>query len=241
MAVGNFFVAGVNYFIQVPDAAAVQLEKVVAEKPADWSKSPRAVVLPGHDGVNGTEDDMVQRLEGGVRADLEIPGQAVFEQAAAMIEEATLANGGKFPPEEQMAEKLKDFKDPWGGGLKYTILNSARARLLSDGPDRVAGTQWDLGMMIELPQPSRKKEPSWTDKLHPPEPWLERRKRELGIKEVTENASEGPSFTRKAFSGGQTKLEGAAYFRFFMWLMLGTAAAFIPYALVYRPKTQLQD
>ncbi len=241
VAIGNFFVAGVNYFIQVPDAAAVQLEKAVEGKPADWSKSPRRVVLPGYDGVEGTGDDMVQKLEGGVRAALEIPGQAAFEQAAAMIEEAALANGGKFPPEEQMAEKLKDLKDPWGGELRYAILNSARARLLSDGPDRVSGTCWDLGMMIDAPQPSGKKEPSWTDKLHPPEPWLERRKRELGIKDVAAYSDGQPGFTRAAFCGGQTKLEGTAYFRFFMWLMLVTAVAFIPYALVYKPKTQLQD
>ena len=84
-------------------------------------------------------------------------------------------------------------------------------------------------------------EASWTDRLHPAEPWLERRKRELGIEERKEQGGESPGYVRSAFCGGQTRLQGAAYFRFFTWLMLGTAVAFIPYALLYRPKTYLQD
>jgi POT family proton-dependent oligopeptide transporter len=36
-------------------------------------------------------------------------------------------------------------------------------------------------------------------------------------------------------------MHGAEYFWFFTWLMLGTAVAFIPYALLYKPKTYLQD
>ena len=43
------------------------------------------------------------------------------------------------------------------------------------------------------------------------------------------------------FSGGMTRMEGASYFRFFAYLMLGTAIAFIPFAFLYKPKTQLQD
>jgi hypothetical protein len=49
------------------------------------------------------------------------------------------------------------------------------------------------------------------------------------------------SYSRTTYAGGQTRLHGAAYFRFFTWLMLGTALAFIPYAMVYRPRTYLQD
>ena len=43
--------------------------------------------------------------------------------------------------------------------------------------------------------------------------------------------------TRSEFSGGQSKLEGAAYFRFFTWLVLGTTLLFIPFAFFYRPRT----
>lgn len=241
VAIGNFFVAGVNHFIQIPDAAAVQLEEAVAKLPADWRKDPRTVVLPGLDGVTGTQDDLVQRLKDGVATDLEIPGKAVFDEAAALVERMTTENQGQFPKEDLANAELARFKDPWGGAIRYQILNSARARLMSDGPDQKSGTQWDLGVMIDLKQAAAPAKESWVDKLHPAEPWLERRKKELGIQTKEEATAEQSAFTRTAFSGGQTRLQGAAYFRFFTWLMIGTAVAFIPYALLYRPKTYLQN
>ena len=73
-------------------------------------------------------------------------------------------------------------------------------------------------------------------------PWLERRKQEIGVQSTESVTVEGTGgLQRRFFSGGQTKLQGADYFWFFTWLMLGTAVAFMPYALLYRPKTYLQD
>ncbi len=240
VAIGNFFVAGVNHFIQIPDAAAAQLVTALETLPADWRKDPRTVMLPGYDGVTGTADDLIQRLNDGAPTSLEIPGQKTFDQAAATIERMTASNGGRFPDETAAAKSLLTFKDPWGSPLRYEILNSSRARLMSDGADRKPGTQWDIGLILENPEPVSKPEPSWTDKLHPAEPWLTRRKNELGIQAAPAGKADA-AFTRTAFCGGQTKLHGAAYFNFFTWLMLATAIAFIPYALLYRPKTYLQD
>jgi POT family proton-dependent oligopeptide transporter len=242
VAIGNFFVAGVNHFIQIPDAAAVQLPEAIAKLPPDWQKSPRTVMLPGYDGITGTQDDLIQRLKDGVPEKLEIPGQATFDEAAAVIENLVAQNGGKFPAEVDAAKEFERFLDPWGSPIRYQILNSTKARLMSDGPDRKAGTMWDTGMIIDLPQPAAEKKKSWTDSLHPEKPWLERRKAELGIEaEGGGSSDENSEFPRASFSGGQTRMQGAAYFWFFTWLMLGTAVAFIPYALLYKPKTYLQD
>lgn len=241
VAIGNLFVAGVNHFIQIPDAAAIQLPEAIAKLPVDWRKSPRTVVLPGHDGVTGTQDDLIQRLKDGVPSGLEIPGQSTFNEAAQMIETMVGKNGGKFPAEADAAKELERFRDPFGGPIRYQILNSTKARLMSDGPDRKAGTMWDTGMIIDLPQPASEKKASWTDKLHPEKPWLDRRKDELGIKTEAAAQTDDSGFTRTAFSGGQTRMHGASYFWFFTWLMLGTAVAFIPYALFYKSKTYLQD
>lgn len=241
VGVGNLFVAGVNHFIQIPDAAAEQLPVALAKLPADWRKDPRTVCLPGYDGVTGTEDDLIQRLADGVPAGLEIPGRVTFDKAAAAIERLAENNGGHFPDEAAAAKALAGFKDSWGSPIRYQILNAGRARLMSDGPDRVPGTKWDIGMMIDLPEPAEPQKASWTDKLHPSEPWLARRKQELGIKTDEARETDASGFTRTSFCGGQTRLHGAAYFRFFTWLMLGTAVAFVPYALLYRPKTYLQD
>ena len=229
-----------NYFIQIPSAAEEQLQAAIAKLPPDWQKDPRTVMLPGHDGITGTEDDLIQRLKDGVPTELEIPGQAVFEQAAARIEQMILSNGGRFPDQSQVSENIAALRDPWGAPIRYQILNSSRARLISDGPDRKPGTRWDIGMMLDLPTPIAPPKASWTDQFHPQETWLERRKRELGIKTSDNDLSNSSLLTRSAFAGGQTRLYGAAYFNFFTWLMLGTAVAFVPYALLYRPKTWLQ-
>jgi POT family proton-dependent oligopeptide transporter len=241
VAIGNFFVAGVNHFIQIPDAASGQLEAAIASLPADWRKDPRTIVLPGYDGITGTGDDLIQRLSDGVAGELEIPGQAVFGQAAATIERMAEAKGGVFPDEAAVATELEGLRDPWGSPIRYQILNSTRARLMSAGPDRTAGTKWDIGVMLDRPEPVSPVEASWTDHFHPAEPWLERRKAELGIRSEVPAENEAGGLDRTWFSGGQSRLEGAEYFRFFTWLMLGTAVAFLPYALLYRPKTYLQD
>ncbi len=241
VALGNFLVAGVNHFIQIPDSAAAQLEEAVARLPQDWRNDPRTISLPGHDGVTGTRDDLIQRLKEGVPVALEIPGQQTFDRAASIIEGMVAENGGSFPAEAAAAPKLAELRDPWGAPIRYNILNSSRVRLISDGPDRKAGTRWDIGMTIDLPEKPKAKSASWSDRFHPAEPWLERRKRELGIQTAKEAEAAPAPFTRSAFCGGQTRMQGAAYFRFFTWLMLGTAIAFIPYAMLYRPKTYLQD
>jgi POT family proton-dependent oligopeptide transporter len=241
VAIGNFFVAGVNHFIQIPDAAAEQLPGQIATLPGDWRKDPRNVRLPGYDGTTGTADDLVQRIADGVPTSLEIPGQAVFDEAAAIVQRLTDSNSGRFPDEAVVTTALEKLRDPWGSPLRYQILNSLRARLISDGPDRKSGTRWDLGLMLDLPDAAGAGTPSWTDRFHPPEPWLARRKRELGVKPDKAHEPAAAGFKRTAFSGGQTRLHGAAYFRFFTWLMLATAVAFVPYALLYRPKTYLQD
>ena len=241
VAIGNFFVAGVNRFIQIPDSAAGQFASAIEQVPEQGRKNLQRIVLPGYDGVIGTADDLVQGLADGMPSALEIPGRRVFDEAADMIERLALAKGGTFPTEAELSEHLKTLRDPWGSPFHYQILNSGRARLMSDGPDRKPGTQWDIGLMIDLPQKAETKKPSWTDRLHPAEPWLLRHQRTLGIPVAGELPTDAAGFSRSAFSGGQSRLHGAAYFWFFTWLMLGTTVVFVPYALLYRPKTVLQD
>ena len=153
-------------------------------------------------------------------------------QIGAMLKKLGVETGA--PPSREQAGDLGT--DPWGNPIRYEILNSATIRLVSDGPDKKSRTEWDQGLIIRLPEPEGEKKASWSDRLHPSEPWLEKRKRELGAGNGEEKGDEFEWFV-----GGQSKLEGAAYFRFFAWLMLGTTVLYLPFALVYRPKTYLQD
>jgi len=241
VAFGNVLVAVVNTTIQIPDVAEQQLEEAIQKLPPDWQTDPRTVVLPGYDGITGTEDDLVQRLEGGKPISLEIPGNQTFEKAASAIENLAKKNGDVFPTENAAKDVLADLRDPWGGLIIYQILNSNRVRLISHGPDKTANTKWDIGLIIDAKHPEAAAGASWADRFRPAEPWLDQRKRELGMSVESDQTSAAVSYSRKTYAGGQTRLQGAAYFRFFTWLMLGTALAFIPYAMLYRPRTYLQD
>ena len=77
--------------------------------------------------------------------------------------------------------------------------------------------------------------------LVPAEPWLEKRKRELGLSEEESDEVNPYPFEVTYYAGGGTTLEGASYFWFFSGLMLLTAIGFIPYAMRYRGKTILQS
>jgi POT family proton-dependent oligopeptide transporter len=242
VALGNLLVYGVNHFIQIPDSAAIQLAEATAKLPADWRKDPRAVCLPGYDSVTGTADDIIARLEGGVLEEYELPRSESFEKLLLTIK-TTAGGDGPFPKPRQLTAALGGNlgNDPWGNPIRYERLNYRTARLISNGPDRRPNTRWDMGYILTADEPKPLGNPSWTDRLHPETPWLERRKQALGIRDDTTGNDSGGPLQIKAFVGGHTKLHGAAYFNFFTWLMLGTAIAFIPYALLYRPKTWLQE
>lgn len=238
VAIGNFFVAGVNHFIQIPEAAVKQLEKDHAS--LIETKHSGKVAVAGHDGVVGTADDISIELAEGAVASLKIPGEEIYHQAADRIGELVAARGGSFPAEPLLNECVAGLNDPWGNPLRVEILNSSRLRVISDGADRKSGTMWDAGLMIELPEKAQKKQVSWMDRLRPAETWLERHKRASGGEESATAAAPG-GISRSAFCGGQTRLRGAVYFWFFAGLMLLTSVAFVPYALWYKPKTWLQD
>ena len=102
--------------------------------------------------------------------------------------------------------------------------------MISDGSDRKPGTKWNIGLTVSVEKP----EPPGSGKS-----WLEKRKAAMGIS--TTNTSPVTRYSASAFCGGQSKLQGAAYFRFFTWLMLGAAVLYVPFALAYRPRTYLHD
>jgi POT family proton-dependent oligopeptide transporter len=231
---GNMFTSITNRLIQIPSAAAVQASAAGTTA----TGATGAVTLPGYDGKPGTGDDFIQVRQADSSTRLILPGQAAFDAAADQVEARIHGLGGQLPALAKLSGALG--RDPWGNPIRYEILNASRIRLISDGPDRIPNTQWDLGMCIDIKRPPPATESSWLEHFHPKETWLTQRCDQLGIKRSDPAPATGISFDRQAFSGGQTRLHGAAYFRFFMWLMLGTAVTFVPFAMLYRPKTYLQ-
>ena len=239
VAVGNILVVGVNHFIQIPSAAEQQLEESIKLLPDDWKESPRTVVLPGYDGTTGTDDDFIRRLNSDAKVPLEIPGQTTFDDAADAIIAAS-GEAEKFPADAEGNRIAAEFIDPWGKPIKYLVLNSNAIRLWSAGADGEWNTEWDQGVVVEKPEPEPEAKASWLDSLRPAETWLSLRKKELGMETKAEGGA-GEAFSKTSFSGGQVRLQGAEYFWFFSALMGATALLFIPFAMIYRPKSYLQD
>jgi POT family proton-dependent oligopeptide transporter len=96
----------------------------------------------------------------------------------------------------------------------------------------VKGTAWDIGLTIEVTMPEGENASATKER------WIDRRARELGVQPKKETSV---GYDIAYFSGGQTKLEGQSYFRFFTVLMLIFAVAYVPFAMLYRPKSYLPD
>ncbi len=239
VAVGNFLVAGVNHFIQIPSAAAEQLTDAIAKLPADWQKDPRTVVLPGYD-KSDLDGTFIRRLNKDAKVPLEVPGQQSLNRAAETVISAASKNADTFPDSKTGNRILAEFKDHWGRPLQYLILNSTSIRIWSAGADGKWNTKWDVGIIIGKAETEPEKKASWIDKIRPSETWLSLRKKELHVKSG-EDGGAGERFTKTTFSGGQVRLQGATYFWFFSALMGATALLFIPFAIIYRPKSYLQD
>jgi POT family proton-dependent oligopeptide transporter len=240
VAIGNFLVAGVNHYIRVPSAAEEQLQVAIQKLPADWQSSPRTVVLTGYDGVKGTEDDFVRRLEKDAEYPLEVQDQAVLDEIANKIISETIEAGNTFP-KQQLGDQIISGVQTQDKTFRYEILNADAIRIRSAGGDGKWNTKWDTGMIVSKPEDEAPQEASWLDKLRPKETWLSARKKTLGIETIAEAQTAEERFTKTTFCGGQPKLQGAKYFWFFSVLMGITAILFIPFAMIYRPKNYLQE
>jgi len=170
-------------------------------------------------------DDFVARCRQGRLDSYEIPGRSVFFAAAEKME---AVSAGKFPTEEEGTRLLENFRDPWENRLRYDVIDASNVRISSKGPGEKEKSEWSLGIVIKKAE---------GETIARKDTWLARRKAELGIREKVTPGG----FTRTEFSGGESKLEGAAYFRFFTWLILGALAVYLPFSLIYRPKTYLHE
>ncbi|MEM0970386.1 MAG: MFS transporter, partial [Verrucomicrobiota bacterium] len=178
----------------------------------------------GYDQIVGTEDDLIFG-EGSFVSSAATP---ILAEAVSALEEY-VEEGDALPTENEAKPLFEEFSDPWGNPLRYELLNSNTARVSSDGPDEKRRTRWDLGSLITLTA-SEEEETKAT--------WLERRKEKLGVVENTVATEQAGKVSAASYAGGQTRLEGAGYFWFFTWLMLGTSVLFLPVVRWFREEPE---
>ena len=156
----------------------------------------------------------------------------MFElNAAADVIESFWKEQGHLPSNEKGAELLNGEEDPWGQALVYRLVNRNNFSIGSPGPGGDMLTASAISINGTIVRPAAVSES---------DSWLSRRRAELGI---TNAASESGEIvlSRDHQIGGQNRFQGAAFFWFFTWLMLGTAVVFVPVAWLYRPQTYLME
>ncbi|MEO0417014.1 MAG: hypothetical protein AAF226_18910, partial [Verrucomicrobiota bacterium] len=143
----------------------------------------------------------------------------------------------QVPKLEQGQQLLQGLKDLYGNDVRYVVKSSRRCQIISDGADKAPLTPDDLGINFRFSAPEKEKGKSWSDKFRPETAWLDKRVAELNAKRDDSVERDTHDF----FIGGQVKMEGAKYFWFFVWLMLGTAILFVPVVIFYKPKEYFHD
>ena len=271
VSLGNFFTAGVNSFIQVPNqlAAAISLNMAIHAKDNNGKKLTQVdilklasqtmdvngnsiqyipnqegrytLILAGKDGKYGTNNDI--RLEfskDGDQTTVKTAEDENLNAAFTLIKSHFESKQNTLPKTREGTDIIKGIIDNWGSPITYRLENRNRFRITSLGADKNYMTENDIVLVGTISRPSQddsaaKKPYSWREKriiaLKGDAGKEEVEKGRGGIKEI--------EFDIATMVGGQTNLEGADYFWFFTWLMLGTAIIFIFVASLYQPKEYL--
>ena len=265
VTLGNLFTAGVNYFIQIPSlsersGAIASLVDDSRKNEADTNVELEAqlvLLYPGTslvrtqaggyevlvpwDGFIGDDRIKLGINESGVLSDTTYPCATELRTGAGMIQEAWARAKEILPSEEVGTQILANTKDCWGNALSYRLVNRNEAVITSSGPLGTDSLSDDIHLTITISSGSEKLDP---------DSWLGRelllRKERFGATGersdlVATRTLDGMTFNESLSVGGGNTLEGASYFWFFTYLMLGTSILFIPVALLYRPKEYLQE
>ena len=220
-----------------------------------------AIAEAGIDGVLGSEDD----IKLGFAPDGTMTG-FVQAEADAILEGVDRIGGfweknDRLPNTEEGTGLVKGLVDPWGGQIRYAIKTGGSFDITSDGPDQTWQSEYDIRAEVSVDsatvaQQRRDAASSGSSDIlawaHPETTWLERRKAEIAGEEVVKASSdeagpaeidETPAFARSIRwdVGGANLLQGASYFWFFTYAMLGTTILFVPVGWLYRPRTYLQE
>lgn len=262
VALGNLFAMAVAAKIQISDAttlsasaAKVVMEHNEAGDPAEVIQSDldKAFDIPikysmrtdsGFDlampwpNFEGGDQITVSYDKEGVRSGIDGKGIDVVRDGAARIAKLWGEDRDDLPRTAAGEKAIAGLKDPWGDQLRYIVINGTQARVTSNGPDHLPLTADDINdvLTVNTPAPAEDAK-SWRQRR------ITERDKQLGITTPTETgtADQGKTLKQTISIGGGHTLEGASYFWFYVYVMLGTAICFVPVVFLYRPKQYLQE
>ena len=224
-----------------------------------------AITEAGVDGVLGSEDDIKLGFAPDGTMTGFVQGEAkVIRDGVDRISDFWKKED-RLPNTEEGTEIVTGLLDPWGGQIRYAIKTSGSFDITSDGPDQVWQSEYDIRAEVtvnsktDAQQQREAASAESSDFLawaHPETTWLERRKAELAAEGAAAAAAEVETgsvetdesnetsdfdYSIRWDIGGANLLQGASYFWFFTYVMLGTAILFVPVGWLYRPRTYLQE
>ncbi len=206
VSLGNFFTAGVNHYIMVPDALGDAKSLVshwsneetthedrktqASERGMTYKQTELGgfeLLLKGWEKSIGDDDIRV-----GYAPDFERISLVTTE--VAVIQEA-VANVGQFwdkhdrlPFEDEGENAIRNLQDPWGKPLHYHLVNRRNFEITSEGPDQIFMTTNDIRAEVSVEShtveqqeeiSNENMDSSGTSIFHPTHSWLVVRQAEI--------------------------------------------------------------
>ena len=265
VSLGNMFTSVVNHAIQVPGISQVA-QKVksldvgdeseigpwkvrVLTSPSNDDQPGKRIAIAGYDGIADTKDDVAivfdaeDQLQGVETSENERLTAAYDIIKEAFLKSADDATNGKLPGDDEGNELLAELNAGADSPLVFDQMTIDQFRISSPGADAVKQTRWDV---ILIGNVSRAKTQN-AAQADQPYTWLEKQiiaaEGEAGQEKVDRARGDIPTtqVSSDITVGGQDTLEGADYFEFWTWLLVGTAILFVPVGYLYKEKSYIQN
>ena len=256
VSLGNLFTGVVNSFIQTPgiNEVTAKIESMSVGKTIEsghyrFAAPIHTVRIFGHDGVEGTLDDIEMRFNEKSRLrTVDTPENDVLNKAYKVVKQAFVASAentthGRLPSDAQGNELIGSFTDSLGRKLVYDQITVNDFRIISSGADEQLLTQWDV--ILNGTVTRAKIDVAGTPEQ--PNTWLEKRiiaaQGEEGRAEVERERGNvlKTELSSSITVGGRDRLEGAGYYRFWVYVLVVTSVLFIPVGYFYKEKSYIQD
>lgn len=212
------------------------------EKAGSIGETGFVLTLHGEDKVLGGDDDLKVTFSGEGGFEFALTQEESLGKAYDVIKTHFEGNEGMLPTTEVGQGLLANEKDAWGNGLQYRLVTRNGFRITSLGGDQTYMTPSDQVLWAQVSRPQAQEAGEAK-----PYTWREQRVVDVlgdkGKDQVQRERGGVPTLEidRSFQAGGQVNLEGADYFWFFTWIMLGTAVLFIFVAFLYKEQTYLQE
>ncbi len=215
VSLGNLFTAVVNHNIVVPDTIVGAIEvangfdedqsttermKLATDSKMTYSQREGGgfvLLLQGVSAEDATDDIQVLFDSSGSKQGLVLAETPVLEEALGLIDNYWNEQD-RLPLTTDGVAIVGTLKDPWGGAIRYQLINQQNFTLSSDGPDRMQNTPFDAWFGVEVTSLSVASQEEVASRQSvadadatPRYTWIERRKAQIELEKAKASGNEG--------------------------------------------------